>query len=164
MVLPPVPCAPPGPATFGTAIGTLVPVSPATTWSLSNVSESERKDKPMAKVYPWTQDLIIIEKYDDFLYYIYPILQRMPRLHGILKDDVIKLVLSEVDLLYKAIKSNQISKLYEADGGLAAIRHRLRFLSNENIKLISLKQSQVAQVKLDEVGRILGSIINKRGK
>jgi len=108
--------------------------------------------------------LVIIEKYDIFLKYIYPELQRIPRKHGILKERIITLVFLQVDLFYKAIKSNQISKLYEADASLALIRHHLRFLADEKYKLVSPKKHQVASIHLAEVGKILGAMINKKGK
>ena len=59
--------------------------------------------------------LIVVEKYDVFVNYIYPKLQNIPRKHGILKEKTIKLVFLQVELFYKAIKSKHISKLYEAD-------------------------------------------------
>lgn len=103
--------------------------------------------------------LVIIEKYDEFLNYIYPVLQNISRKHGIVKQRVITLVFNQVELFYKAIKSNHISKLYEADANLAVIRHHLRFLSDSKRKLITPKQQQIAEIKLAETGKILGSII-----
>ena len=107
------------------------------------------------------KQLIIIEKYEDFSNYIYLVLQNIPRKHGVLKEKVIQLVFEQAELFYKAIKSNQKSKLYEADANLASIRFYLRFLANENRKLISQKQHQTASIKLAEVGKILNSWINK---
>ncbi len=108
------------------------------------------------------KNLAIIEKYEDFSNYIYLVLQNVPRKHGVLKEKVIHLVFEQVELLYKAIKSNQKSRLYDADANLASIRFYLRFLANENRKLISQKQHQTASVKLAEVGKMLNSWINKK--
>ena len=117
--------------------------------------------------------LVLIEKYDEFLNYIYPKLQQIPRNHGILKAKVITTVFEQPELFYKAVKSNQISKLYEADAGLATIRHQLRFLSTaetivlKNGKrtkgkfLLDKKAHQVASIKLAEVGKIIGSMFKK---
>ena len=122
-------------------------------------------------------DLILIEKYDIFLKYIYPALQEIPRKHGVLKARVIELVFSQAELIYKAIKSNQKSKLYEVDACLATVRHHLRFLSEtRNVSdflnsdtnkserkvgkfLLSSKRHQVASILLAEVGKIVGSMI-----
>lgn len=107
------------------------------------------------------RQLIIIEKYEDFTNYIYLVLQNIPRKHGILKERAINLIFKQAELFYVAIKSTQKSKLYEADANLASIRFYLRFLANENRKLISQKQHQTASIKLAEVGKMLNSWINK---
>ena len=122
-------------------------------------------------------DLVLIEKYDSFLHYIYPTLQEIPRKHGVFKARVIELVFMQAELIYRAIKSNQKSKLYEVDAGLATIRHHLRFLSEtRNITteideqtskavrkvgkyLLSSKRHQVASILLAVVGKIVGSMI-----
>lgn len=103
--------------------------------------------------------LVIIEKYEEFVNYIYPVLQNIPRKHGIVKEQTIKLIFEAVEMFYKALKSNMKSRLYEADAHLANIRWHLRFLANSNRRLISQKQHQVANLKLKEVGSILNSWI-----
>jgi len=103
--------------------------------------------------------LVLIEKYDVFLKYIYPVLQNLPRKHGVIKARMIDIVFLQVELFYKAIKSNHASKLYEADASLALIRHHLRFLADDKMKLISPKKHQTASILLAEVGKILGKMI-----
>ena len=105
--------------------------------------------------------LVIIEKYTEFANYIYPVLQNIERKHGVLKQETLVLVLSQVELFYKALKSNQKSKLYEADSKLASIRWHLRFLAEDKRKLISKKQLQVSSILLAEVGAILSTWIAK---
>ena len=112
----------------------------------------------------WEEKLIIIEKYDEFLHYIYPVLQKITRTEGILKEDAIELIFGTPELIYRSIKSPQISKMYDVDIRLSVIRHRIRFLSDDRIKVISEKQSQVSQVKLGEVGRIVGKMISNQQK
>ena len=120
------------------------------------------------------KNLAIIEKYEDFANYIYLVLQNVPRKHGaikemvnvkiqrtFLKENLIHLVFEQVELFYKAIKSNQKARRYEADANLASIRFYLRFFASENRKLISQKQHQTASVKLAEVGKMLNSWIKK---
>ena len=60
-------------------------------------------------------NLVIIQKFEDFLQYIYPKVQKIDRTHGYMKQKFINLLFEEVECLYKAVKTNQISKLYEAD-------------------------------------------------
>lgn len=104
-------------------------------------------------------NLIIIEKYEAFLNYIYPIAQNMPRKHGALRDLVLRTAISQVDLFYRAVKSSQKSKLYEADAGLATLRFLMRICTSK--KLMTPHQHQVASIKIAEVGGILNSWIAK---
>lgn len=103
--------------------------------------------------------LIIIEKYEEFLNYIYPVLQNIERKHGVVKEKIIQTIFSQPQIFYQAIKSNSKSKLYDADANLALIRFYLRFLADKNRKLISQHQHQVASLKIAEVGKILNSWI-----
>jgi hypothetical protein len=112
----------------------------------------------------YDSDLVVIEKYNEFVNYIYPYLQQIPRKHGIVKEETIKLVFKQVDLFYKAAKSNHISKLYEADASLALLRYHLRFLADEKRKLISPRRHQVASILLAEVGKIVGTMIKNKGQ
>lgn len=105
------------------------------------------------------KNLIIIEKYEEFVNYTYPVLQNIPRKHGVVKERILLIIFEQVELFYKALKSSQKSKLYEADSNLASIRFYLRFLANDKRKLISQKQHQTASIKLAEVGKILHSWI-----
>ena len=104
-------------------------------------------------------DLIIIEKYEEFVNYIYPVLQNIQRKHGVVKERILLIIFEQVELFYKALKSNQKSRLYEADSNLASIRFYLRFLADKNRKLISQKQHRVTSIKIAEVGKILNSWI-----
>jgi hypothetical protein len=75
-------------------------------------------------------NLLIIEKYEEFVNYVYPVVQNIDRKHGYIKQKFIDTIFQQVDIFYKAIKSNQKSRLHEADGNLATIRFYLRFLAN----------------------------------
>lgn len=106
--------------------------------------------------------LLIVEKYEEYVTYIYPCLQNIQRNNGILKERIINLTFETIEVLYKAAKSDQKSRLYEADAMLSSLRFYLRFLAKR--KLISKHQLDVASIKLSEVGKILGSwILGKRG-
>ena len=106
-----------------------------------------------------SNNLIIIEKYNEFVNYIYPVLQNIQRKHGVVKERILLIIFEQAELFYKALKSNQKSRLYEADANLESIRYYLRFLADKNRKLISQKQHQTASIKLAEVGKILHSWI-----
>jgi len=103
--------------------------------------------------------MVIVEKYEDFLNYVYPIALNMPRLHSVVRDMFLTAAFEQVRLFAEAGKSDQVSKLYAADAGLALLRFHLRFMVKKPRKLISLDQHRVASVHLAETGRILGAWI-----
>lgn len=111
------------------------------------------------------RQLAIVERYEGFVNYTYPIMLNIRRAHGRVRDRVIDAMFEQVHLFIEAGKSSQISKLYMADAGLAALRFYLRFLADPVRKLISKKQHQVASVHLAETGNLLGAWIkNMRRK
>jgi hypothetical protein len=104
--------------------------------------------------------LLIIEKYERVLSYLYPIIQRTDRKHGIVRDKFLEKLFEQPELFIQAGKSNQISKLYAADANLAVLRFYLRFY-REKIKHITIKQEGHAQTLIAEVGSILGAWIHR---
>jgi len=109
-----------------------------------------------------SDQLLIVEKYERVIAYLYPIVQRTPRKHGIARDHFLARLFDQVELFIQAGKSNQISRLYAADANLAMLRFYLRFF-REGIHHITVKQETHAQVLIAEVGAILGAWI-KRNK
>lgn len=104
--------------------------------------------------------LLITEKYEKVLSYLYPIVQRTERKHGIVRDRFLDKLFEQPELFIQAGKSNQISKLYAADANLAMLRFYLRFY-REEIKHITVKQESHAQSLIAEVGAILGAWIHR---
>jgi|GEM_PF-570179 len=104
-----------------------------------------------------TDALAIVEKYEAFVSYLYPILQNSPRRHGVLRDVVLAALFAPVGGLYHAAKSQQVSRLYAVDAEFATLRSHLRFLSGGNVKILSPKQHQVALAMLAEPGRMLNA-------
>lgn len=106
--------------------------------------------------------LNIIEKYDKFVKYIYPLAVNISRKHHVLRDEFLKTIFAQYGLFTDAAKSNQVSKLYAADAGLAHIRVLLRFLSHQDWKQISKRQYEVSGKILAESGFILGAMIKNK--
>ena len=106
--------------------------------------------------------MAIMEKYERFINYMYPIAQSLPRKHGVVRDMFLNVLFGQAGLFYDAGKSNQVSKIYIADAGLAQLRFWLRFLVIPSIRGISSHQHQVALVMLSEVGSMLGAWVAKR--
>ena len=108
-----------------------------------------------------TKELLIIIKYNTFFMYLYPMIINMSGKHRVLRDMALEAMLKEYSDIQLAYKTNQASKYYIADAGLASIREFLRILSSKNVKLLSLKQYGIASEHLNEVGKMLGYKINK---
>lgn len=112
----------------------------------------------------YSENLIIIEKFEAFMNYIYPVAQDISRRDGYAKQKFINLLFETVENIYKALKTNQQkAKLYEIDANLSSIRYYMRFFSSKPRKLISAHQQEVAEIRLSEVGKILNSWIKKNG-
>lgn len=107
------------------------------------------------------EQMAIVEKYESVIAYLYPIAQSLPRKHGVARDMFLRCLLGQPDLFYQAGKSSQISKLYAADAGLAHLRFWLRFLLS--LKGLTPHQVQVAQVRIAEVGAMVGAWM-RRGR
>jgi hypothetical protein len=104
-----------------------------------------------------TDVLAIVEKYEAFVRYIYPILQSSPRKHGVLRDVVLAALFVPIGDLYHAARSRQVSRLHAVDAQFATLRSYLRFLVDADIKIISPHQHEVALARLAEPGRMLGA-------
>lgn len=115
------------------------------------------KDKQVSN-----DQLLIVEKYERVIAYLYPIIQRTPRKHGIARDQFLGRLFDQAELFIQAGKSGHISKLYLADANLAMLRFYLRFY-REGIHCVTIKQESYAQSLIGEVGAILGAWI-KRNK
>jgi len=110
------------------------------------------------------EQLAIVEKYERFINYAYPIAQNAPRRHGRARDMFLTAMLGQVQLFIEAGKSNQVSKLYIADAGLAHLRFWLRFLVHPSRKIITPKQHRHALSILAECGQMLGAWIAGKRK
>lgn len=109
--------------------------------------------------------MLIVEKYETFINYFYPVAQNIPRVHGAAKEQFIRDMLTQVSLFMDAGKTNQVSRLHLADAGLANLRYWLRFWSDPSRRVITMQQHRVGEVHLSEVGRLLGAwIARKSGK
>jgi hypothetical protein len=104
--------------------------------------------------------MAIVEKYERVISYLYPIAQSIPRKHGVAREMFLRVLLGQPDLFFQAGKSNQVSKIYTADAGLAQLRFWMRFLVS--IRCMTSHQLQTAQVLVAEVGAMLGSWMKRR--
>lgn len=107
------------------------------------------------------QPLLIVEKYERVIAYLYPIIQNTPRQHGVVRDRFMQCLFNQVDLINTAAKSNQISALYKSDANLAMLRFYMRFY-REQLKTITPHQETVAQSMIAEVGKMIGAWIKNK--
>ena len=107
------------------------------------------------------EGLVLIEKYQTFFNYIYNPLICCNRRHRIFRDKFIETLLDQFKLLHEAVKSNQVSKIYLADAGIANIRSQLKLCPSKNVqrRILSLKQVENSEGLLSEVGKILGKML-----
>lgn len=105
--------------------------------------------------------MAVVEKYERVIAYCYPIAQNIPRQHGIAKEMFIRALLGQVALFTAAGKSNQVSRIYAADAGLADLRFWFRFVAQSKIRGMTPHQHQVALTLLAEVGGMIGSWIKR---
>ena len=108
------------------------------------------------------RQLAIVERFEGFIKYVYPITLNIRRTHYVVRDRLIVAMFDQVSLFYQAGKSNQVSKLYLADSGLSDLRFLLRFLADDKHRLISRHQHEVAAVHLAEVGVMLNVWIRNK--
>jgi hypothetical protein len=110
-----------------------------------------------------TDALAIVEKYETFVHYLYPILQNAPRKHGILRDAVLAALFPPIGGLYHASRSRQPARLHSVDAEFATLRSHLRFLAHDKIRIISHDQHRAALSLLSEPGKMLGAWLKKLG-
>ena len=111
------------------------------------------------------KQMAIVERFEGFMNYVYPIALNIPRAHYVARDRFMTAMFEQVSMFYQAGKSSQVSKLYLADAGLANLRFLLRFLADDKRRFITPHQHEVAGTHLAEVGNMLGAWIrNKAAK
>lgn len=108
-----------------------------------------------------TDQMLIVEKYERVINYLYPIIQRTPRKHGVVRDKVLNCLFEQPDLLMQAGKSGQVSKIYAADANLALLRFYLRFY-HLSLNHLTVNQERHALILIAEVGNLIGSWIRKK--
>lgn len=109
------------------------------------------------------ENLVLIEKYSRFVEYIYKPTINTNRKHKVARDALVGAIQDQYRLLHFAIKSNQRSRVYEADAGLSYIRSLMRLLIHreEDRRAFSIKQITTAEALLSEVGAIINAMIKK---
>jgi hypothetical protein len=69
------------------------------------------------------RQMLIVDKYEKLINYLYPILQSIPRTHGVAKNLVLTDLLIVPSMMMIAGKTGQVSKLYLIDAQLVIVRY-----------------------------------------
>ena len=108
-----------------------------------------------------SDQMLMIEKQERVIAYLYPIVQRTPRQHGVLRDKMLVCLFDTADHIMQAGKSGHVSKLYAADASIAMLRFYLRFYT-EGIRHLKPRQHSHALALVAEVGNLLGAWIKRK--
>ena len=108
-----------------------------------------------------SDQMLVIEKHEQVVAYLYPIIQRTPRQHAVVRDKALACLFDQADHVMQAGKSGQVSKLYLADANLAMLRFYVRFYK-EVLKHLTTNQESHAQSLIAEVGALIGSWIGRK--
>ena len=100
------------------------------------------------------KNLLIIEDYSDFIEYIYPVIQRIPRIHGVVKLQFLEAVFKLNDDLHLTVRNTSRSQVLLCKGRLDNVSYYLRFSVDKNRKVISRKQYNIC-------GRLLKQVDNR---
>ncbi len=110
--------------------------------------------------------MILHTKIYSFVEYCYPLLNKYPTTERFSLEQYIRNALYHMlEECIKYMHSGTISHLYAIDTDLAMIKDFFKLSRDLDIKVINESRIIVITTKLDEIGRILGGIINnKQGK
>lgn len=123
----------------------------------------DRPDTHAGKTEPKVT-MAILERFDGFVNYLYPMLTNTSRQHRVMRDTLLAAMFAQYKLFHGAGKSSQLSRIYEADAGMAYLRELLRFMAGPDRKLVSRRQYEIASVHLAETGAMLGAWVRSAQK
>ena len=105
--------------------------------------------------------LQIIEKYDQFLDYIIPKIESMPRRYSQFRDRFLNVIYSVPEMIYLAAKTKQVGFLNKVDSAFATIRWFLRRAAHDKMRLVTHRQEELSNVYLAEAGKMLGAWLKR---
>ena len=102
--------------------------------------------------------LIILQKHQDLMGYLLPILHRAPKAWRFtLIGRIIDSMLTMATLMVEANqRQNKLDALYRLDRELEKLRLLCRLAVQPDIRVLTVKQYGLMSERTDEIGRILG--------
>lgn len=109
--------------------------------------------------------LAVAGKYEELVIpYVRKRVRNIPNEYAVERAMAKQCLHGQMKLFYIAGKSNQISKVYDADAGLQDLRYWLRFMVDPDIKALTPDQFDQALMRVAEVGGMVGAWIAGHGK
>lgn len=110
------------------------------------------------------KNLLITEDYSDFIEYAYPVIQRVPRIHGVVKLQFLEAVFKLNDDLHLAVRNTTRNQVLICKGRLDNINYYLRFSVDKNRRMMSRKQFNICSRLLKEVDSKLDEWVQRFNK
>jgi len=111
------------------------------------------------------KQMAITEKYETTVVsYLRKYVRNIPNTHAVERAMVKQCLHGQMRLFYLAGKSNLISRINDADAGLADLRYWLRFMVDPEIKALPPEKFDIALMHVAEVGGMINKWIDGHDK
>lgn len=109
------------------------------------------------------ENLILFRKFEDFILYFEPIVERFPhREHFALQADIKRCIHRIAELIIVTNKSSRkLEGWHKVDTELEMLRFYIRLSYKKGSSYLSFHGYETAEKKINEIGKILGGLIKK---
>lgn len=110
------------------------------------------------------ENLLLYKKFEEFVYYFEPIVEKFPHYENCaLKADIKQCLHRVLELIIVTNRSSRkLEGWYKLDTEFEILRFYIRFSYKKGSKYLSFSSYETSEKKMIELGRILGGLI-KRG-
>ena len=109
------------------------------------------------------QNLVLFRKFEDFIIYFEPLVEKFPHYeHFALEIDIKNCLHRTMELIIRTNRSSRkVEGWYKVDTEFEILRFYIRFAHSKGSKYLSHHSYETACKMMAELGRILGGLINK---
>ena len=109
------------------------------------------------------QNLVLLRKFEDFIIYFEPLVEKFPHYeHFALETDIKNCLHRTMELIIRTNRSSRkVEGWYKVDTEFEILRFYIRFAHSKGSKYLSHHSYETACKMMAELGRILGGLINK---
>jgi len=133
----------------------------------SDFQPVETAQKPQTAAIGSVENLVLFQKFEDFIDYFEPIVERFPAFERYALRTQIKNCMYRIyEMIIRTNSSrNKIQGWYDIDVELKILRGYVRRSRKRGSRYLSKKSYETASKHLSEIGRLIGGLINKeKGK